>query len=172
MIAVETDTVAAWGEAADWGALADEAARAAITHSRYAALSESALSVEVSVKLTDDAEVQALNAAYRNRNAPTNVLSFPMLDAALLPDLAAADEGEILLGDVVIAHGVCASEAAARDISVAAHTSHLVVHGVLHLLGYDHEQGDEQAEAMESVERDALASIGIADPYEATEVRS
>jgi probable rRNA maturation factor len=82
----------------------------------------------------------------------------------------AADSGEILLGDVVLAHGICAKEAHERHIAVDAHASHLVVHGVLHLLGYDHEQGDAAAEAMEQVERDALASIGIADPYEVREL--
>lgn len=170
MIIVEAGWDGDWGDDCDWGGLAERAARAAVVHSDFESLIASGLGVEVSVKFTSDSEVQALNAAYRDRDAPTNVLSFPMLDAELLHSVAAADSGEILLGDVVLAHGVCVKEARERDIPVDAHASHLVVHGVLHLLGYDHEQGDAAADAMEQVERDALASIGIADPYTVTEL--
>jgi probable rRNA maturation factor len=121
--------------------------------------------VEVSVKFTGDDEVQGLNASYRGKDKPTNVLSFPMFEAALLPSLAQTDGGEVLLGDLALAHGVCEREAAEKGIAVADHAAHLVVHGTLHLLGYDHEEGDEAAEAMESLERTALAGLGIADPY-------
>jgi probable rRNA maturation factor len=75
-----------------------------------------------------------------------------------------SDDGELLLGDIVLAHGVCVAEAAERGISVADHATHLMVHGVLHLLGYDHIEDDE-AEGMEEIERQALAALGIADPY-------
>ena len=75
-----------------------------------------------------------------------------------------SDDGEVLLGDIVLAHGVCVAEAAERGIATETHATHLLVHGVLHLLGYDHMQDDE-AEAMEAIERDALASLGIDDPY-------
>ena len=71
---------------------------------------------------------------------------------------------------IVLAHGVCASEAEEKGVTVSAHATHLVVHGTLHLLGYDHETGDEDAEAMEAVERSALERLGIADPYSVTEV--
>ncbi|HEX8448268.1 MAG TPA: rRNA maturation RNase YbeY, partial [Allosphingosinicella sp.] len=74
--------------------------------------------------------------------------------------------GEALLGDIVLARGVCAAEAAEKGIAVCTHAAHLVVHGALHLLGYDHERGDEDAETMEEAERRSLASLGIADPYE------
>lgn len=172
MITIETDTDGEWDSSTDWGALAERAARAAVAASRARPLLDSALAVEISVKFTTDADVQALNAAYRNKDKPTNVLSFPMIDAELLASLYSADSGEILLGDVVLARGVCAAEAAGRGITVEAHASHLVVHGVLHLLGYDHEASDEEAEEMEKAEREALASLDISDPYSVTEVQS
>ena len=171
MIRVESDSGGEWDSRTDWPALADRAARAAIAHSRHAALEASPLTVELSVKFAGDAEVQALNSAYRKRDKPTNVLSFPMLESGLLSALATADEGEVLIGDVVLAHGLCSAEAAERGIAEQDHASHLVVHGVLHLLGYDHEQGEEDADMMERAEREALASIGIRDPYQA-EVQS
>lgn len=170
MITIEADADEEWDSRTDWGALAERAARAAVTSSRAGPLIDSGLNVEISVKFTTDADVQALNAAYRNKDRPTNVLSFPMLDAELLGSLYSADSGEILLGDIVLAHGICSAEAAERGIEVEAHAAHLVVHGVLHLLGYDHEQGEEDAGEMERVEREALAAIGIADPYSMTEV--
>jgi probable rRNA maturation factor len=75
-----------------------------------------------------------------------------------------SDDGEVLLGDIVLAHGVCEREAAERNITAADHFTHLVVHGCLHLLGYDH-MTDDEGDAMEQIERDALADLGIADPY-------
>ena len=121
----------------------------------------------MSVKLTSDEEVRTLNAKWRGKDRSTNVLSFPMVDEAALGTPAAA-----LLGDVVLAHGVCAAEAADREVPIETHASHLVVHGTLHLLGYDHETSDTDAERMEETERRALASLGIADPYKVTEVQS
>jgi len=160
MIGVETDVSEAWDARTDWPALARAAVHAALAMSRHAALDDS----EVSVKFTSDEEVRALNAAWRGKDKATNVLSFPMAAEA---DLAAAQ----LLGDVVLAHGICASEAAARDVAIETHAAHLVVHGTLHLLGYDHETSDADAQEMEETERRALASIGIADPYHVTEVQ-
>lgn len=158
MIGVETDTSEEWDGRTDWSALARSAVHAAVAHSRHAGLSDS----EVSVKFTSDAEVRALNAAWRHKDKPTNVLSFPMAEES---ELAGAQ----LLGDVVLAHGVCAAEAAEKRVAIEMHAAHLVVHGTLHLLGYDHEKGEAEAEAMEEVERRALASLGIADPYHVTE---
>ncbi len=87
-----------------------------------------------------------------------------------------AEEEELasaqLLGDIVLAHGICAAEAAEKGIAGETHAAHLVVHGTLHLLGYDHETSDQAAEEMEETERRALASLGIADPYELSEVQS
>ena len=161
MIGVETDVSKAWGEAIDWPALARSAVHAAIAHSRHPGLSDS----EVSVKFTSDAEVRALNATWRGNDKATNVLSFPM---AVEEELASAQ----LLGDIVLAHGICAAEAAHKHVGIETHAAHLVVHGTLHLLGYDHETSDEDAEEMEEAERRALASIGIADPYQLSEVQS
>jgi len=172
MILVEADADEEWEERTRWAALAEKAVQSAVAHSRHKALIESDLSVEVSVKFTGDDEVKALNAAYRNKNKPTNVLSFPMFEAGLLEPLATADGGEVLLGDVVLAKGVCAAEAADKGVAVEDHAAHLVVHGTLHLLGYDHETGDDDAETMEQVEREALAALGLADPYADREVRS
>ena len=160
MIGVETDVSGEWDSRTDWLALARSAVHAAVAHSRHASLSDS----EVSVKFTSDDEVRSLNAAWRGKDEPTNVLSFPMADEA---ELASAQ----LLGDIVLAHGVCAGEAADRQVPVETHAAHLVVHGMLHLLGYDHETSDADAEEMEEAERRALASIGIADPYHVTEVQ-
>ncbi|HMC92591.1 MAG TPA: rRNA maturation RNase YbeY [Allosphingosinicella sp.] len=165
MILVEADVSEEWDSSTGWPDLAERAVHAAVAASAHSALIVGGLTVEVSVKFTGDDEVQALNASYRGKDKPTNVLSFPMFDAALLPSLAQTDGGEVLLGDLALAHGVCVREAAEKGISVADHAAHLVVHGTLHLLGYDHEQGDEAAEAMEALERAALAGLGIADPY-------
>ncbi|MEA3046625.1 MAG: putative rRNA maturation factor, partial [Sphingomonadales bacterium] len=118
---------------------------------------------EVSVKFTSVDEVRALNAAWRGKDSATNVLSFPMADEAGPADAQ-------LLGDVVLAYGVCAAEAAEKAVPIETHAAHLVVHGTLHLLGYDHETSDAEADEMEDAERRALASIGIADPYHVTEV--
>jgi probable rRNA maturation factor len=159
MIGVETDVSAEWESGIDWPALARRAVHAAVAHSRHPGLGDS----EVSVKLTSDAEVRALNAAWRGKDKATNVLSFPMAEESEL-------DSAQLLGDIVLAHGICAAEAAEKHIAVDRHAAHLVVHGTLHLLGYDHETSDEDAEEMEEAERRALASIGIADPYELSEV--
>lgn len=172
MIVIESDSDGEWDSRTDWHALAEQATRAAVECSRYGALLDSPLAAEISVKFTDDSEVQALNAAYRSVDKPTNVLSFPMVEPELLAPLLEADGGEILLGDLILAHGVCAREAAAKQIAIEAHAAHLVVHGVLHLLGYDHESGDEDAEAMEVLEQQALAAIGVSDPYAVTEVQT
>lgn len=172
MILVEADVGGEWGARADWIALAERAVRSAVANSRHASLDGSDLVVEVSVRFTDDDEIKALNAGYRAKDKATNVLSFPMVDGDLLGSIAGADNGEVLLGDIVLAHGVCAREAAGKDVAVEAHAAHLVVHGTLHLLGYDHETGEEDAEAMEAIERHALAAIGVPDPYAIAEVQA
>jgi probable rRNA maturation factor len=172
LIQVEADAGEEWDSRIGWAELAREAVRSAVGHSRFAALADSPLVAEVSVKFTDDAEVRALNAGYRGKDKATNVLSFPMVEPELLESLGTAREGEFLLGDIVLAHGVCTAEAVERRISVESHASHLVIHGALHLLGYDHEEGEAEAEAMEALERTALAALGIPDPYAVTEVQT
>ena len=150
---------------ADWDALAAHAVEAALLATPHSELAASSELVEVSVRLTSDAEVQALNRQYRGKDKSTNVLSFPMVQADLLETVSQnGDDGELLLGDIVLAHGVCASEAAEKGVSLDAHATHLIVHGLLHLLGYDH-QGSAEAEHMESLERDVMAKLGLHDPY-------
>ena len=169
MIRTEADTSGEWDSRGDWARLADRAVKAAVEASNHAALAASRTTFEISVRFAADDEVQALNAQYRKKDEPTNVLSFPMVE----PDEALGDgAGEALLGDVVLAYGVCAREAAEKGIDMDVHAAHLIVHGTLHLLGHDHVAGEAEAEAMEETERRALAMIGIPDPYRAEEVQS
>jgi probable rRNA maturation factor len=170
MILVEADADEVWDSSTDWSALAERAVQAAARRSDRAGLQASDLSIEVSVRFTSDEEVRALNAAWRGKDKATNVLSFPMLGPEELDALPTA--GELLLGDIVLAHGICAEEAADKSVSTETHAAHLIVHGMLHLLGYDHETGDEDADAMEAIERDALARLGIADPYAIREAQT
>ena len=153
----------------DWDALAERAARAAVERTPHGTLLASPALVEISVRLTSDAEVHQLNRQYRGKDKPTNVLSFPMIQPDLIESVTQnSDDGEVLLGDIVLAHGVCAVEAADRGIPVADHAAHLIAHGVLHLLGYDH-ASDAEAEVMERIERDALSSLGLHDPFPVNE---
>ena len=164
MILVELSQESVWPDH-DWESLATRAATAAISRTPHAELATGPATVEISVRLTDDAEVQTLNAQYRQKDKPTNVLSFPMVQADLLDTIGQnSDDGEVLLGDIVLAYETCAREAAEKGITVQDHATHLIVHGTLHLLGYDHMVGAE-AEAMEAIEIDALAALGLADPY-------
>lgn len=164
MLEIALSAEAPWPEH-DWEAFADRAARAAIGLTPHGELLTTPAAVEISVRLTSDDEVHQLNNQYRHKDKPTNVLSFPMVQPDLLETVTQnSDDGEVLLGDIVLAHGVCAREAAERGISLETHATHLIVHGTLHLLGYDHiDDGD--ADRMEAIEVDALASLGIADPY-------
>lgn len=109
------------------------------------------------ILLADDDSVQALNRDFRQKDYPTNVLSFP---SPQNPE--ANPEGQI--GDIALAFGVCQREAAEQGKPLSHHLQHLVAHGVLHLLGYDH-QDDGEAEAMEAFEREILAGLDIPDPY-------
>jgi probable rRNA maturation factor len=153
-----------WPEACDWAQLAERAITAAIARTPYAALAATPASVEIAIRLIDDSEIRTLNRDHRGKDKPTNVLSFPMFDPDDVATLATSPMPEILLGDIVLARGVCEREAAEKGISLEAHFTHLVVHGLLHLLGYDHlEEGE--AEAMEAIERLVLADLGYADPY-------
>jgi probable rRNA maturation factor len=168
MIHVETAVERPWEEG-QWPALAERAVLAALAATPQAPIATAPFLAEVSVRLTSDEEVRTLNREYRHRDKPTNVLSFPMVQPDLLETLTNSDDGEVLLGDIVLAHGVCAHEAGEKQVTVEAHATHLIVHGTLHLLGYDHEQGEAEAEAMEEIERVALAALGISDPYAVTE---
>jgi probable rRNA maturation factor len=160
-IAIEADPE--WDSSSDWDALVRRAAEAAIAESSYPHLIGSRRAVELSVQLTRDDKVRALNAQWRNKDKETNVLSFPLAEPDDFHASASADR-ELMLGDIVLAHGVCATEAAEKAIAVEDHATHLVVHGTLHLLGYDHHCDDEAAD-MEAREVRALARLGIGDPY-------
>jgi len=120
--------------------------------------------VEVAVTLADDAEQRRLNRIFRGRDASTNVLSFP---ATSPPGLRPPAGAPLLLGDVVLAFETVAREAAVQQKPFADHLRHLVVHGVLHLLGHDHERAGEAA-VMESLECAILAELGVPDPYRDT----
>jgi probable rRNA maturation factor len=147
MIEIEVEDVA-WT-----AALASVGADAEAVVMRAATAALGTVDGDLVVLLTDDAGVQDLNARFRDKDRPTNVLSFPAVESAF-PHL----------GDVVLGFAYCAAEAEAQGKTLSDHLSHLVVHGVLHLLGRDHED-DAEAEEMEAEEREILAALGVADPY-------
>jgi probable rRNA maturation factor len=132
-------------------------AEAVVRRAAEAALHGRADAAELSLVLTDDQRIRELNRTWRGIDKPTNVLAFPGPTSAPAPRM---------LGDVVIACETVLREAAEMNIAASDHLAHLAVHGILHLLGYDHE-ADDAAEAMEDVEREILAGLGIADPYAA-----
>ncbi len=162
MLTLEIDIESPWPTTSDWAALANRAAQAAgdvapeLAHPRLLA----------SLLFTADDDVQALNREWRGKDKPTNVLSFPMLARSDLLDLAPEGPPE-LLGDIALAFETCAREAAEKNCPIEAHAAHLIVHGLLHLAGHDHEISSADAEAMEALEIKALASLGLADPYAA-----
>jgi probable rRNA maturation factor len=149
-----------WPSSTDWADLANRVA------SRLAQVASELANPRLSASLlfTSDAEVHALNREWRGMDKPTNVLSFPMLERPEL--LALSREGPpVLLGDIALALETCEREAKEKGISLEHHAAHLIVHGLLHLAGYDHETSPEHAAEMEALEIKALALIGIADPY-------
>ena len=151
----------AWPEAAPWyRELALRAAEQALV-----AAGRPGRDAEISALLCDDARIAALNESFRGKPAATNVLSWPAHDLApAAPGAAPPAPPDEILGDIAFARETIEKEAKTQQISTEAHFAHLFVHGVLHLLGYDHET-DADAEVMEEIERRALAAIGIADPY-------
>jgi len=160
-IAIDTD--AEWDSSSDWASLARSAANAAIAESAFPQLGAGERSIELSIRLTSDAEVHALNSEWRGKDKPTNVLSFPMAEGDELE--ASVEPGpELMLGDIILARGVCAAEAMDKGVPLDQHAAHLLVHGTLHLLGYDH-MDDDSAADMEAREVRALARMGISDPY-------
>jgi probable rRNA maturation factor len=186
-IMVELDQTDDWDSDTDWEALARGAVDAAFAVMDFAPAGQ----ISVSINLSDNDEVQALNAQWRGKDKPTNVLSFPMLDEEELQQLRHPREGggpspalsklhpsvmdsrlrgndeelgETLLGDLILAHTVCATEAAEKQIPLTQHVTHLITHGTLHLLGLDHID-DTEAEHMEALEVKALASLGLPNPY-------
>ena len=161
-IAIDAD--AEWDSRHDWASMARSAATAAIAESAFPELADAQRTVELSVKLTSDEQVHALNAQWRGKDKPTNVLSFPMAGEEEFEQALAAGP-DLMLGDIILAQGVCAAEAADKGLPLESHAAHLVVHGTLHLLGHDHIDDDSAAD-MEAREVRALARLGISDPYE------
>lgn len=148
MIDIEIEDEAWLAAAPDAEDLVEEAAAAALTEIDFGGGA-------VTILLTDDDSVRELNARFRGKDYATNVLSFP-----------APQNPEGLLGDIALAYGVCVREATEQGKPLAHHLQHLVAHGVLHLVGYDHET-DAEAEQMEGLERVILAGLGVPDPYSA-----
>ncbi|MEO5640214.1 MAG: rRNA maturation RNase YbeY [Sphingomicrobium sp.] len=156
---------AEWDSSTAWGPLAERTAHAAVAESAFPQLATTSRTVEIALRLTSDEEVRGLNAQWRGKDLATNVLSFPMAEPDQLTGHGPENGPELMLGDIVLAHNVCASEAADKAIPIETHAAHLMVHGTLHLLGYDH-LDDTAAIDMEARETRALARLGIADPYE------
>ena len=200
MIDVELDIGLGWGKSGFGQSEVEKAVDAAMMVAGLPGLLDYPSPVEVSIKLSDNEEVHALNREWRDKDKPTNVLSFPALDdeeldqfrhsglvSPLVTDVSGAvapqrsddktakwplnpmqgdaPEMELLLGDIILAFETCAAEANEKNIPVAQHATHLVIHGMLHLLGYDHLEDDE-AESMEALEVKALASMGLHNPYD------
>ena len=163
MLEVALDTDGEWDSSTGWDQLARDAAAAAIAESAFPQLGSGERTVELSIRLAGDSEVHALNSEWRGKDKPTNVLSFPMADKEELTDAEPVGP-ELMLGDIILARGVCAAEAREKSIPLENHAAHLLVHGTLHLLGHDH-LDEASAADMEAREVRALARMGIDDPY-------
>lgn len=157
---LEIDIEAPWPGDTDWVDLAERALEALVQvapelgHERLL----------TSVLFTWDSQVRTLNREWRAKDKPTNVLSFPMLERVELLNLQQDGPPE-MLGDIALAAETCAREASEKGVSIQDHATHLLIHGLLHLAGLDHEISDADAEAMEALETKALAILAIADPY-------
>jgi probable rRNA maturation factor len=157
---VETVVADARWEAAGIAEIAERAARAALV-----AVGRDPELHEIGLLACDDARIATLNAEFRDKARPTNVLSWPAYAGGAPEEPPGLPgEGPLFLGDIAIAYETCAREAAEAGLPLSDHAAHLVVHGTMHLLGHDHGD-DEAADTMEAIESKALASMGIADPY-------
>ena len=157
---LEISIEAAWPTPPDWERLAERTVSALAQVAPE--LSNQRLSA--SILFADDAEVHVLNRDWRGKDKPTNVLSFPMLEREDLVNRSPDGPPE-LLGDIALALETCGREAAEKGLSLDQHATHLIIHGLLHLAGHDHEISPEDARIMEQLEIKALALLGIADPY-------
>jgi len=160
MITLDISIEESWPELPDWEALAEKSLHAAAGAAPELANTR----LSASLLFTSDAEVQVLNREWRGKDRPTNVLSFPMLERTELLALAPDGPPE-LLGDIALAYETCAREAEEKSVPIEHHAAHLIVHGLLHLCGHDHEISPEDAAEMEALEIKALASMGIGNPY-------
>jgi probable rRNA maturation factor len=148
-------------EDARWTAAGLEEVAERVARRTLAAIGRDPDRHEISLLGCDDSRIALLNASFRGKAVPTNVLSWPAFDNRV--PVPASDE-PLFLGDIALAYDTCDREARAAGISLADHSAHLVVHGVLHLLGHDH-LAEEEAQAMEEIETNILASLGIPNPY-------
>ena len=152
-----------WPEG-DWDGLADRVAETAQSVAPELANPR----LVTSLLFTSDTRIHELNREWRQRDKPTNVLSFPMLERTDLVHLDPDEGPPEMLGDIALAYETCAREAEEKGIPLEHHATHLILHGLLHLAGYDHEISDEDAEKMEALEVKALALLGIDNPYSET----
>jgi len=160
MLALDIDIEEPWPKAIDWADLAEAAAEAAMAVAPELANPR----LSASVLFTSDEEIHVLNREWRAKDKATNVLSFPMIgrdDLLAMPHEGAPE----MLGDLALSCETCTREAGEKGIALHHHAAHLLVHGLLHLAGHDHERGEAEAEAMEALETKALAKMGIANPY-------
>lgn len=157
---LEIDIEEPWPADTDWADLAERALDALAQVAPELANER----LITSVLFTSDEEVHVLNREWRAKDKPTNVLSFPMLERDALLDLDEDGPPE-MLGDIALAAETCIREASDKNVSIQEHATHLIVHGLLHLAGLDHEISEADAIAMEALETKALAILGIADPY-------
>ncbi|APG63771.1 rRNA maturation RNase YbeY [Sphingorhabdus lutea] len=140
---------------------------AAFEHSKYHRAFKSAKHIEISILFSNDENIHQLNKEYRQKDKPTNILSFPMVDEDELSmdgDNQSLSTPILMLGDLALAHETIQRECAEKDWPLRDYLAHLIIHGTLHLLGMDHID-DNEAEIMEGQEIKALASLGIANPY-------
>ncbi|MGB3796762.1 MAG: rRNA maturation RNase YbeY [Alteraurantiacibacter sp.] len=148
----------------DWEAVAERVADAA----QQVAPELANPRLITSILFTSDARIHELNREWRQRDNPTNVLSFPMLERGDLVHLDPDEGPPEMLGDIALAFETCAREAEGKTIPLRHHAAHLILHGFLHLAGHDHEISDDDAEKMEALEVKALALMGIDNPYSDT----
>jgi probable rRNA maturation factor len=164
MLRIDLDGEPEWGDLSAWQEIADRAVAAAFSVSPFAHLIDNEKHYSISAQLSIDENVHLLNRDYRGKDKATNVLSFPMMSADEIAASTSLDIPETMLGDLILAYETCAREAVEKAISIEQHATHLIIHGTLHLLGFDH-LDDIEAADMEAREVKALASMGIANPY-------
>ena len=165
MITCDLDINTLWDKKVDWLSLAEVSILKSIKYSYYSNLIDSNKNVSISITLSDNHQLHSLNKEYRSKDRPTNILSFPLLDHTQLQTIEDYPTPEILLGDLILSYDMCNKEALEKNISIEHHYQHLIVHGILHLLGYDHIE-DKDADIMQSIEIKALEILGIDNPYE------
>lgn len=165
MTEIDIDIGPDWDANIDWLNMSKKSIDEAIKLSDYNFLHDIDNMVSISISLSDNDSVHALNKEYRDKDKPTNILSFPIYENAELSGLANHPIPEILLGDMILSYEICHAEAQEKGISLRDHYQHLIVHGILHLLGYNHIE-DDDADKMQSLEILALKNMGIENPYE------